>query len=123
MLIENLYQVEKLDDLGANNYEAHIRFNKEHEVFKGHFPGNPIVPGVCMMQIVKELTASVVKKKLLLKSSNNIKFMALINPFETPLLRINLCLEEKENAEISVKNTCFFEDTLAVKMNVNYQLA
>jgi 3-hydroxyacyl-[acyl-carrier-protein] dehydratase len=32
-----------------------IRFNKEHAIYKGHFPGKPIVPGVCLIQMIKEV--------------------------------------------------------------------
>ena len=29
--------------------------NAEHEIYKAHFPGRPITPGVCLLQIAKEL--------------------------------------------------------------------
>ena len=29
-------------------YTCVIRLNPEHNVYKGHFPGMPVVPGVCM---------------------------------------------------------------------------
>ena len=32
---------------------TNIELNAAHSIFKGHFPGQPIVPGVCMMQMVK----------------------------------------------------------------------
>ena len=31
-----------------------IRLNGEHEIFKAHFPGEPITPGVCQLQMVVE---------------------------------------------------------------------
>ena len=32
-----------------------IRLNPEHFIYKAHFPGEPITPGVCIMQIAIEL--------------------------------------------------------------------
>ncbi len=55
MLIEGLYSIlsfEQQDDI----LTSRIKLYKEHEIFKGHFPGNPVMPGVCMIQIIKELT-------------------------------------------------------------------
>lgn len=121
MLIKDLYEIKSINALSSSEHNACIHFNKEHAIFKGHFPGKPIVPGVCMLQIVKEITASIVNQKLALKSSSNIKFMALINPNETPDLKLNFIIEKTEN-EIKVKNASYFGETLAVKMSVTYQV-
>ena len=32
-----------------------IVINKDHDIFNGHFPSNPVTPGVMQMEIVKEL--------------------------------------------------------------------
>ena len=77
MLIEGLYTIEVLKNTEAD-ITAKIKLNASHEIFKGHFPGNPIMPGVCMMQIIKELTEKVLDKNLFRQTSTNIKFMAKI---------------------------------------------
>lgn len=102
------------------SFTAHISLNKDHDIFKGHFPGNPVTPGVCMMQIVKELTEEFTGKKLFLRSASNVKFMAIINPFETPDLTLQLDINEGEE-EIKVKNVTSFGETIALKMSVNYK--
>lgn len=53
MLLQDFYTLEQLTETGANKHEATIDINPAHEVFKGHFPDNPVMPGVCMMQIIK----------------------------------------------------------------------
>ena len=103
------------------SYIAKIKLNKDHDIFNGHFPGNPVTPGVCMMQIIKELTEEFTGKKLFLKSASNVKFMAIINPVETPDLEIVLDIIENED-EIKVKNTSSFGETIALKMSVNYKI-
>lgn len=57
-----------------------ITLNPAHDIFKGHFPGNPVVPGVCMMQIIKEVLENHLDKKLQLVKADNIKFLSFINP-------------------------------------------
>ncbi|WP_333850655.1 3-hydroxyacyl-ACP dehydratase [Epilithonimonas sp.] len=101
-------------------FKANITLNKDHQIFNGHFPGNPVTPGVCMMQIVKDLTEEFTKSKLFLKSASNVKFMAIINPIDTPDLVLELDINENED-EIKVKNTTTFGETIALKLSVTYK--
>lgn len=121
MLIPNLYTIknsEKIDDV---NFKVQIELNPNHEVFEGHFPNNPITPGVCMMQIIKEITEGFVAKNLFLSKVSNVKFMATINPFVNPILELNLNVV-CENDEVKVKNTSFFEATKALKFSAIYKV-
>ncbi|MCF6306409.1 MAG: 3-hydroxyacyl-ACP dehydratase [Flavobacteriaceae bacterium] len=120
MLIEGLYKVDELIS-SETEITAKIRLNAAHDIFKGHFPGNPIMPGVCMMQIIKELTEKELSKKLLLQTSTNIKFMAKINPEIHPNLVLNISYSE-EDGILKLKNSTFFEETLALKMNAKYKV-
>lgn len=98
---------------------ANITINKNHDIFKGHFPGNPVTPGVCMMQIIKEITEEVVGNKLMMSSSSNIKFMAIINPEITPDLELTLEIT-KTNDSYKVKNSTMFSNTVALKLISNF---
>lgn len=122
MLLKGFYTLNKIDQINDNEYEAFIHLNKDHDIFKGHFPGNPITPGVCMVQILKEITSEIVNQKLVMKSSSNIKFMALINPEKTPDLKLNIAINTDNDEEVHIKNTCYFDDTVALKMGIKYSI-
>lgn len=122
MLLTDFYTIQKIETGENGKYCAFIHLNKEHEIFKGHFPGNPILPGVCTMQIIKELTETVVQKKLILSRAINVKFMALINPDVTPNLRLELDIETLETGEVKVKNSTYFDTTLALKLSNTYKV-
>ena len=51
-----------IDDWQPGNglARAILRINWGHPIFEGHFPGRPVVPGACLLQIVKEDRKSVV---------------------------------------------------------------
>lgn len=119
-ILKDFYTLDSYQKTENGNYIAQINLNKDHDIFKGHFPGNPVTPGVCMMQIVKELTEEFTGKKLFLKTASNVKFMAIINPFETSELTLQLDISENEE-EVKVKNTTSFGETIALKMSVNYK--
>lgn len=118
MLLKDFYKVNTLDVIDATAI-VHITINKDHEVFKGHFPGNPVTPGVCMIQIIKELTENITGDSLFMASASNVKFMAIINPEKNPDLKLVLDISETENG-YRVKNTTTFDDTTALKLSTTY---
>lgn len=63
-------------------FEAKIALNCEHLIYKAHFPGNPITPGVCLMQICQELVAEYCGKLLYMIAAKNIKFLNVLNPLD-----------------------------------------
>jgi 3-hydroxyacyl-[acyl-carrier-protein] dehydratase len=121
MLLKDFYKISSLEKTAESKYLAMILINEEHEVFKGHFPGNPIMPGVCMMQIIKELTEQITESSLFMQSLSNVKFMALINPFNTPELRLELDIVVSDEGLIKVKNVSYFNDTVALKLSSVYR--
>ena len=118
MLLKDFYKVNSISTEASISTVA-ITINKDHQIFEGHFPDNPVTPGVCMMQIIKELTERIVGKKLFLQSSSNIKFMAIINPNVTPDLVLTLDISKNE-AGYKVKNISKFEETVALKLTINF---
>lgn len=102
-ILQDFYTLQNIEKQNDNNYSVSMKLNPDHEIFKGHFPGNPVTPGVCMMQIVKDLTEKITEKKLTLKSATNVKFMAIINPEETPDLVLELDIaEDEDNVKVKI---------------------
>ncbi len=120
MLIEGLYEVKAVEKT-ENGISAKVHLNKDHDIFKGHFPGNPVMPGVCMIQMIKELTEKEVGEELFLTRSTNIKFMAIINPETNPDLELTIDISQ-DNGELKVKNTTTFEDTVALRLNATFKV-
>ena len=108
-------------DKGDGKYHVALMLNKDHAIFKGHFPGNPVTPGACMLQVVKELAQDILGMKLMMTSASNVKFMALINPEKNPELLLELEIDAREEGQIRVKNTTLFEEVTALKMSNIYK--
>lgn len=121
MLLTDFYSLVSSEEITAGNYAISIRVNPDHDIFKGHFPGNPVMPGVCMMQIIKELTERAIGSDLFMQSLSNVKFMALINPEVTPELRLELNISQSEDGVVKVRNTTYFNDTVALKLSSTYK--
>ena len=121
MLLKDFYTIKELEKTTDSKYKVLILINEKHEVFQGHFPGNPIMPGVCMMQIIQELTEQITACSLFMESLSNVKFMALINPFVNPELLLELDVTITEDNLVKVKNVSYFDETIALKLSCVYR--
>ncbi len=59
---------------------ASFSINGAHAIFAGHFPGHPVLPGVCELQLVKEVLEQVAGRPLLLAEAAQVKFLQFISP-------------------------------------------
>ena len=119
MLLKDFYKINGLETVEGTT-SVIIAINKGHKIFKGHFPNNPVMPGVCMMQIIKEITEKVVGATLFMEKCSNVKFMALINPDKNNVLKLVLNISDIDGI-IKVKNTTHFDETLALKLVAYYK--
>jgi len=121
MLLKDFYKVISLENPIGSKYIATIKVNENHAVFKGHFPGNPVMPGVCMMQIIKEISEQITECSLFMQTLTNVKFMALINPFVSSELLLELEINITEEGLVKVKNSTYFNETVALKLSSVYR--
>ena len=121
MVLKDFYKILSEEKISDSKHTITILVNEKHEIFKGHFPGNPIMPGVCMIHIIKELTEKITQKTLMIQTLSNVKFMALINPENNPELRLELDITITEDDLVKVKNTTYFNDTVALKLSNVYK--
>ena len=107
MLAGKLYTLEQEASAeGAGTF--HILWNAQHPVFEGHFPGRPVVPGVCMMQTITELLERAVGRKMIVKKAGTMKFLNMIDPGVNPQAEIRLQHKVQDN-ELKVTAAIKFE--------------
>ena len=87
MILKNsLYTIEgQQSQEGTVSYD--IRLHSDHFIYQAHFPGEPITPGVCVVQIAKELLEEHLQRPLAIKAVKNVKFLAVVSPLEHPQVR------------------------------------
>ena len=110
MLLDNFFTISNLEITGFD-VKAELLINAGHKIFEGHFPGQPVVPGVCMMQMVKEIMEQVVQKKTNLVKAFEMKFLAIIDPRQNNIISTTLKYTMEENGNINVV-AVFFKDEL-----------
>ena len=81
MLINDFFTINSINNT-EGTIEAIIQLNASHRIFDGHFPENPVTPGVVQIQIVKELLEEALDRTCTLKEVGRCKFLAILNPNE-----------------------------------------
>ena len=64
----------------TDNAAYEITLNRESFIYQAHFPGMPITPGVCIIEIATELLSDAVGKTLELQCVKNAKFLVPLIP-------------------------------------------
>ena len=75
---------------GEGQVVYHIELNPNHPIFRGHFPGNPISPGVCNIGMINVCVGC----GLFIENLKQCKFSHLVTPGENKELDIVLKLED-----------------------------
>src|SRR5688572_20330842 len=107
MLAGKFYTIVTQQQPDAQSVHTTIALNAAHPIFEGHFPGQPVVPGVCMMQIIQELVSGVTGKNLLIQKAANMKFLNMIDPVQQPQVNIEITystVEEGVKATAVIKH-------------------
>jgi len=78
-LLNNLFEIVESAD-NSSGFLVTIRILPEHTIYKGHFPGYPVTPGVVFIQIIHELVEYHLKKAIRLVEISNCKFLKIVNP-------------------------------------------
>lgn len=81
--LNNLYTIDSKDVVDASiRYIIHL--DASHFIYQAHFPDEPITPGVCIIQIAKELLEEHLGIGLEIQKVKNVKFLNVISPLATP---------------------------------------
>jgi 3-hydroxyacyl-[acyl-carrier-protein] dehydratase len=102
---------------------AELRINARHKIFEGHFPNQPVVPGVCMMQMIKEVLEQVIDKETNLVQAADMKFLAVINPVENNLLHASIKYAINESGEINVVASLFKDELVHFKFKGQFKMS
>lgn len=81
-------------------YESLADIPVDHPVFSGHFPGQPILPGVLLLQRVMGLAQANLGRSLATCVLRNVKFIAPVNPGDR--LRMDLTQTGADQYSFSV---------------------
>ena len=79
----DFYSIEsRLEGLPQGQSGFNVILNPDHLIYKAHFPGQPVTPGVCILQMIQELLSEEMGIPLFINKIKNAKFTSMISPLD-----------------------------------------
>ena len=122
MSLQSLYTIIH-QSAGETEYESQIIFDPAHEIFAGHFPGQPVVPGVCLIRIVKDMAGFISGKNVLMKLGSNIKFLHIIDPRQHAEVFLKGSFHYTDGDTLIVSASIFKRETVFLKFKGTFELS
>ncbi len=118
MLLNNFFYIDSITQ-EESDFVASIHINVDHEILKGHFPNQPVVPGVCMLEMLKEILQQQFNMFLQLQNASVVKFLAMFSPLH--FTKANFTIQvQLENELLQVNATLQHEQTTFMKFKGNF---
>ena len=119
-LLNDFYSI--VDETSSDGtYNCKVKMNPQHGLYKVHFPGNPVTPGVCLVQMATEILERKYDKKFQLSEAVNIKFRKTVVPEDEPTYVFNKVVFEDDLLKTSV--TIEDNENQFVKMSLIYKMS
>ncbi|MBR1809825.1 MAG: beta-hydroxyacyl-ACP dehydratase [Paludibacteraceae bacterium] len=90
-MIDDFYTISNCQT-DALNGEFEVELRPDCQVYKGHFPGKPVSPGVCSIQMIRECAEHVLDSRLHLRLIKQCRLTLLLSPALTPHLTVVVAL-------------------------------
>lgn len=66
----------------------HVSLLSDCDVYRGHFPGNPVSPGVCNIEMIKECFCTLANGNPRIKTIDRCRLTAVASPKISPTLDV-----------------------------------
>lgn len=115
MLKDNLYYINAYT-AGNEGCRFEISLENASVIYKAHFPGYPITPGVCLVQISLELLGIHIGCNYKLSGAKNVKFVTPVVPEIGKSYTFTFSCIRHESNTLSAKVMVTSQDIVYAKM-------
>ena len=98
LLKDKFYKVLKEEKVGMTAQYT-IAILPDCNVYDGHFPGDPVCPGVCNIETIKECAMMLLGKELRIKTIKQCRLTAIATPTVCPEVTIDLTATPADDNE------------------------
>ncbi|ODS82594.1 MAG: hypothetical protein ABS46_08440 [Cytophagaceae bacterium SCN 52-12] len=120
MLLNDLYFLQSVSDTGETvTFDLLVKV--DHPLYKGHFPGRPVTPGVVLAEMVKELLESLLGKSLEMVRMRQCKFLSAHDPGRYP--QIGISVSWTPGDEYTVQASGSFQSEVFFRLSACYREA
>lgn len=97
LLKDNFFTVLHEERISANDAVYLCELNKDCDVYRGHFPGKPVSPGVCNIEMIKECAEMLTGKNLVYSTIKQCRLTAVASPNVCPKVDVKVSVAAAED--------------------------
>ena len=86
------------------------------EVYKGHFPNEPVVPGVCSIQMLHELAEDCIADKLNITGIKQCRFIGLLCPSDDNILHVDIDFTDLSTIPVTMRAVVRSDNSVFIKL-------
>ena len=114
-MLDNFFTAKIITKGKIDTVSANITLNKEHQIYNGHFPGMHVVPGVCLVEIIRQVLSRSINEKLFISKIVSVKFVASVDPSKNHNLNLNATISNRSENSFEANIVIFDENKVYVK--------
>ncbi len=108
----------------SNDGERHaykITLTQGHEIYRGHFPDNPISPGVCSIQTIRECCEDALGRRLAITNINQCRFLSILTPQKNDVV-VNFAIAPADADTFKIEASISNENEQFVSLKATFTL-
>lgn len=78
-----------------------VSLNPRSVIYSVHFPGNPITPGACQLEMMRSLASARIGRDMTMAKLRNIKYLQLIDPRTTSSFDVRMTFSQEEGETLT----------------------
>ncbi len=106
----SLFTIERVEE---HRYRAVI--DPLHNIFSGHFPEQPVVPGVCTIGMIKECVGETLGREIIFCAIKECKFLSVITP-EHKSVDVDITIKSGDTEEHQIAAVVTMGESVMMKL-------
>lgn len=97
----NFYKIHAIEQI-EDSYKVEVELLANHQIYEGHFPQQPVVPGVCTLTVIRECLGKILSKAVEFESIKECKYVSALIPEEGLKIEINITITDQTKVVATV---------------------
>lgn len=114
----NFYNIDSIIEVSTDSYRVEVTLAPEHEIYKGHFPSQAVVPGVCTLTIIRECLSSILAREVSFSTIKECKYVSALLPQQDLRITINLTLTDGTKLRANVERCDNDQSVLKLRADI-----
>ena len=99
LLKDKFFTVLHEERITANDAVFLCELRADCDVYRGHFPGKPVSPGVCNIEMIRECTEMLIGQDLQIDTIKQCRLTAVASPAICPKVDVKVTVAQVEGTE------------------------